>query len=487
MPYIEGDDRNQIILFPESIDDYISIDNPVRIIDIFVEQLDMVELGFKFAIEPRRGRPPYRPQDMLKLYIYGYQNRIRSSRRLEHEARRNLEVIWLLRRLTPDFKTIADFRKNNKKVLKEVFRAFNNLCSEWDMFGKELVAIDSSKFKASNSKKKNFNQKKIDRYLRNVNKKINDYLKQLDDSDEEESCDRQPDAEEIKKRIEQLRKRKEVYENHKKALEETGENEISTTDPDAKLMSSSNFGVDVGYNVQTSVDAKEKRILDFEVTNQPNDLKQLGDMAKRAKELSDVEQLEVVADKGYYNAKELKECVKYGITPYVAKQTYSNGTGVRDYYADRFRYDKEKDVYICPAGKILYRARTRRNSEQGVIGYDYRNYKACSKCPFKEKCTRSKRGRTIYRHVDQDFLDGIDLRTEANIEKYKLRQMIVEHPFGTIKRSWQSGYFLTRGKRAVTAEMSLTYLAYNLRRAINILGTEEILRKLKERRKPVLV
>lgn len=487
MPYIEGDDRNQITLFPECIDDYIASSNPVRVIDVFVEQLDLVELGFKFAIEPRRGRPPYRPQDMLKLYLYGYLNKVRSSRRLEHEARRNLEVIWLLRRLTPDFKTIADFRKDNKKALKEVFRAFNNLCSQWDMFGKELVAIDSSKFKASNSKKKNFNQKKIDRYLKNVNKKINDYLKQLDDSDEEESCDRQPDAEEIKKRIEQLRERKEVYENYKKTLEETDENEISITDPDAKLMSSSNFGVDVGYNVQTSVDAKEKLILDFEVTTQPNDLGQLGDMAKRAKELSDVEQLEVVADKGYYNTKELKECVKNGITPYVAKQTYSNGTGDKDFYADKFKYDKENDFYICPAGEILRRGRTRRNRKQGVIGYDYRNYEACRNCPFKDKCTRSKRGRTIFRHVDQGFLDSIDLQTEANIEKYKLRQMIVEHPFGTIKRSWQSYYFLTRGKKAVTAEVALTYLAYNLRRAINILGTEEILRRLKERRKPVLV
>ena len=487
MPYIEGDDRSQIILFPECIDDYIANNNAVRVIDEFVEQLDMVKLGFKFSIEPTRGRPPYRPQDMLKLYIYGYLNRVRSSRRLEHETHRNLEVIWLLRRLTPDFKTIADFRKDHKKILKMVFREFNNLCSQWGMFGKELVAIDSSKFKASNSKKRNYTRKKVERFLENVNKNIDKFLKQLEYNDEEEDCDRSLDEEEIQKRIDQLRKRKETYESYKETMEETGENEISLTDPDSRLMNSSNFGVDVGYNVQTSVDAKEKLILDFEVTTQPNDLGQLGDMAKRAKELSDVKQLEVVADKGYYNAKELKECVKYGITPYVAKQTYSNGTGVRDYYADKFRYDKEEDVYICPAGEILYRARTRRSSKQGVVGYDYRNYEACSKCPFKEMCTRSKKGRTICRHVDQDFLDSIDLQTEANIEKYKLRQMIVEHPFGTVKRSWQSYYFLTRGKRAVTAEVSLTYLAYNLRRAINILGTDEILRRLKERRKPVLV
>lgn len=487
MPYVEGDDRNQIILFPESIDDYIDSNNPVRVVDEFVEQLNMVGLGFKFAVRPLIGRPPYRPQDMLKLYLYGYLNRIRSSRRLEHETRRNLEVIWLLKRLTPDFKTIADFRKDNKGALKGVFREFNRLCNQWDMFGKELVAIDSSKFKASNSKKKNFSKKKVDRNLERLDKKINDYLRELDDSDEAESCDRQPDAGEIQERIAALRKRKETYEYYKKTLEESGENEISTTDPDARLMSSNNFGLDIGYNVQTSVDAKHKLILDFEATTQPNDMGQLGDMAIRAKEHLKAENIEVVADKGYYEAKGLKECVENGITPYVAKQTYSNMTGDKDFYPDKFEYDKENDVYICPAGKVLHRARTRRDRERGVTGYDYRNYDACSDCLLRTRCTRSKKGRSIFRHADQDFLDAINLQTEANIEKYKLRQMIVEHPFGTIKRSWQAYYFLTRGREAVTAEVAITYLAYNLRRVINILGAEEMMRRLKERRKPVLV
>ena len=446
MPYIEGEDRNQLILFPASIEDYIAEDNPVRVIEAYVEQLDMAGLGFKFAECPRTGRPPYRPQDLLKLYIYGYLNRILSSRRLEHETERNIELIWLLSKLSPDFKTIADFRKNNKQALKKVYRDFNELCKEWSLFGKELVAVDSSKFKASNSKRNNFSKKKLARQQKYLEEKIEQYLEELDKHDEAESTDRQPAAKEIKERIKELQERKQKYERYQKDLEEKGENEISTVDPDARLMSSNNNGVDVAYNVQTTVDAKHKLVADFEVTNHPNDLGQLSKMVLSAKDIFGVDGLEALADKGYYHADDLKICVENGITPYVSKQNYSSGTGERDFYPDRFRYDKEKAVYICPAGEELSYSRTRRTKDKQVLGYDYNNHRACMNCSYKSRCTKSAKGRSIFRHVDQDFLDSINAQTAANKEKYRLRALIVEHPFGTLKRNWNAYYFLKRLK-----------------------------------------
>lgn len=485
MGYIEGHDRNQIIM--ASLDEYISDDNPVRVIDAYVDALDIEKLGFQRATPPVTGRPPYSPRDMLKLYIYGYLNGLRSSRKLEKEAERNMEVIWLLNNLRPDFKTIADFRKNNKEALKAVFRDFANLCDEWGLFGKGLVAVDGSKFRASNSKRNNYNAKKLVKHIKYIDEKIENYMLELEESDSTETCDRKPDAEEIKKRLKQLKKRKEKYEGFKDYLEKTGERELSTTDPDARLMCNNNNNVDVSYNVQTTVDAKHKLILDFKVTQKPNDLGELDNMALRAKKLFNGKEFEILADKGYYKAEDLKKCVENGITPYVSRQTYSNGTGDRDFYGDRFKYDKDKNVYICPADNELFYAKDRKEKGKGVIGHEYRNYEACKNCEFKDRCTKSKNGRSIFRHIDQDFLDTIDHQTELNMEKYKLRQMIVEHPFGTVKRSWGAYYFLTRRKASVTAEISLSFLAYNLKRVMNILGNDEMIRRLKERMRPVLV
>lgn len=486
MAYIEGQDRGQTTLFPEKIDDYISDDSTVRVIGEYVEQLDLVKLKFTKATCPKLGRPPYNPKDLLKLYIYGYLNRIRSSRRLEHEAARNIEVIWLLRKLKPDFKTIADFRKDNKKALKAVFREFTRLCDGWDLFGKELVAIDGSKFRACNSKKNNYSDKKLKRQIKYIEEKINKYMQELDDTDMVETCDRKPDAKEISERIKELQERKHKYENYQKELEDTGVNEISTTDPDARLMSNSKNNVDVSYNIQTTVDAKHKLVADFKVTKNPNDLGELDNMSLRAKKLFNVNELEVLADKGYYKIEDLKKCIEHGITPYVAKQAHSNKTGDRDFYPDKFSYDKEKDVYLCPAGKELTHGRTRKTKGQ-IIGYDYRNHKACILCSFKERCTKSAKGRSIFRHKDQSFLETFNIQTELNMDKYKQRQMIVEHPFGTIKRGWGAYYFLTKRKASVTAELSLTFLAYNMKRAMNILGTKEIIRRLRERKEAVLV
>ena len=485
MGYIQGEDRNQIVLFPESIDDYISEDNTIRVIDMYIGQLDIDAMGFKRAVSPSIGRPPYDPKDLLKLYLYGYLNRIRSSRRLEHEAIRNVEVIWLLKNLKPDFKTIADFRKDNKKTLKQVFRDFAKLCDEWSLFGKELVAIDGSKFRASNSKRNNYSTKKLDRHLKHIDKKIDHYLDDLDESDIAEAPDRKPDAKEIQEILQQLKERKKKYEQIKSRLQQSGKNEISTTDPDARLMANNNNNVDVSYNIQTTVDAKHKLIADFKITNKPNDLGELDNMALRAKRLFAGKDFEVLADKGYYKAEDLKKCVANGITPYVTKQNYANKTGDKEFYTDKFKYDQERKVYICPEGKELHYHRDRKSRQKGITGHEYNNEKACRECGAKQRCTINKKGRTICRHIDQDFLDTIDLQTVTNMAKYNLRQAIVEHPFGTIKRGWGAYYFLTRRKASVTAEMSLTFLAYNFKRVISVLGTAEMLRRLEVKRKPI--
>lgn len=480
MPYVQGEDRYQQVMFPASIEEYIPEGRQVRVVDAFVNTINTVKCGFKYAIVPQKGRPPYNPKDLIKLYLYGYLNRIRSTRRLEDETLRNVEVMWLLNKLSPDFKTIADFRRGNKKALKKVFRDFNKLCDEWDLFGKEMVAIDGSKFRASNSKRNNFSTKSIDRHKKYLDEKINSYMEELNKNDEDENEDKKHTPEEINQIIQELERRKEEYEAKQKQLEETGESEISTTDPDARRMNSNNNGNDVCYNVQTTVDSKNKLIADFKVTNSPNDLGELDNMALRVKKIFKVKSLVALADKGYYRAKDLKKCVDRGITPYVSKQTFANGTGDRDFYQDRFKYNKISNTYTCPYENELSYVRDKK-SKGKIIGHIYRNFMSCNNCEYKSRCTKCAKGRTITRHVDQDFLDTIDSQTQQNIETYKQRQMIVEHPFGTVKRTHGAYYFLTRRKPSVTTEIALSYLAYNFKRVINILGTTEILRRLKER------
>lgn len=476
MGYITGEDRGQINLLPNSIDEYITNENPVRVIDAFVESLDMESMEFVRATPKNTGRPGYNPKDLLKLYIYGYMNRIRSSRRLETEAARNLEIIWLLNSLKPDFKTIADFRKDNKTAIKQVFKQFNLLCNDWNLFGKELVAIDGSKFKADNSKKKNFNKQKLDRHLKYIDEKISEYINDLEQNDEKESSDRKPTAEEIKERIEELKNRKNKYETYKEIIKEEKISEISEIDSDARLMSNNNR-IEPCYNVQSTVDSKNKLIIDFEVTKNPSDQGQLAKMSIRAKEILEVDKLEVLADKGYYKGTDIVNCIDNNITPYVSKQTISNSTGDTNFYPDKFKYNKEKDEYICPTGQSLKYSRnsTAGNKEKYRV---YSNFNACSICEYKDKCTTAKRGREINRWINQDLLDEIDHNTKENKEKYKQRQMIVEHPFGTIKRGLDFYYFLTRGSESVSTEMSMICTSYNLKRVINIMGVQEILKRL---------
>ena len=476
MTYVKGEDRNQITLFPEAIDDYITEDNPVRVIEAFVNSLDMQKLGFQKAEPKNIGRPAYDPRDLLKLYLYGYLNRVRSSRRLEAEAGRNLELLWLLRKLKPDFKTIADFRKDNSKALKGVFKQFTLLCKDWDLYGKEVIAVDGSKFRASNSKRNNFNQKKIQRHLKYIDEKINHYLNELDSNDKDEAEIHVPSAEEIKQRIEELNSRKEKYLAMQQQMDETGAAEVSTTDPDARLMAVNNNGIEVSYNVQTAVDQKHKLVVDSEVTNNPADQGQLSTIAKQAKETLGVKEIKVLADKGYYSTNDLVECETNHIETYVPRQKYTGNIANPDFQVDKFQYDQEQDVYLCPGGQVLYPSRVREVN--GVKYQDYKNYRACRDCSLKEQCTKAQKGRTISRNLHQVLMDEIDQRTRENQQLYRQRQMIVEHPFGTIKRTWGYSYFLTRGLDSVSAENKLHMLAYNLRRIINILGVEEMVKRL---------
>ena len=481
MAFIEGMDREQAQMFPEYIDDYVSEDNPVRVIDVFVESLNMRDMGFTKSTTKRCGAPSYNPKDILKLYIYGYLNGIRTSRKLESATHRNIEVIWLMKKLQPDFKTIADFRKENRKQIKKVFKEFNLLCKDWGLYGGELVAVDGTKFRADNSKRNNFNKKKIDRQLKYIEEKTEDYLKALEESDSEQEVKPQYTIEEIKEKIKTLNERKDFYEELEQKLKNGEENEISTTDPDARMMDNKKNGLEVNYNVQIAVDEKNKLILATEVTNKPADQGHLNDMAQKAKSVlgkDEKEKLEVVADKGYYQGEDLKECDENGTITYVTHQLYSNATGNPEYYSNKFKYNPKEDIYICPEGQKLFRTKHKKKEPDRIR---YKNFRACKNCPNKDKCTKSSNGRIINRSKHQDFLDIVDARTLSNMDKYLKRQMIVEHPFGTVKRAMNAGYFLTRGLESVNAEANLTFLAYNLKRVISILGVKEIVKRIDAR------
>lgn len=471
MSFIKGTPRSNVLLFPEALDDYVTDDNPVRFIDAFVDNLDLQQMGFSRTTPAHTGRPAYSPADLLKLYIYGYINRLRSSRLLERECSRNLELLWLMRKLAPDFKTIADFRKDNAGAIKKVCRQFTLLCKRLELFGGELIAIDGSKFKAQNNKKRNFTAEKLDKTIKEIDAKIKDYLDQLDEADQEEGEVKTPSAEQLKEKIEQLRNRKLNYEQVETQLKGSGETQISLTDADSRAMKVGQ-GSDVCYNVQTVVEAKHKLIVEHEVTNEPTDHRQLSKMAIRTKQILEVEKLEVVADRGYYDGAEVKKCGEAGITVYVAKQQTSANEKHGLYTKEDFTYNSARDCYECPAGKELgYRYDTVE------LGRHIRYYstKECRTCEIKGKCTRNKRGRRITRWVDEAILEDMSERVKNNPEKMKKRKELAEHPFGTMKRGMNSGYFLMRGIKKVAAEMSLTVLAYNIRRVINILGVGKML------------
>ena len=476
MDYIEGSNRDQLTLFPQSLDEYVSEDNPVRFIDAFVENLDLIDLDFKHSLLKETGRPPYHPAVLLKLYIYGYLNRIRSSRRLEQESHRNLEVIWLTGKLMPDHKTIANFRRDNRAAIREVCRSFTRFCRELDLFSGELVAIDGSKFKAVNNKGRNFTDRRLKKSIKDIEKKIDAYLDELDENDAMEPEEHKPSAEELKQKIRRLKERMKKYKELKKKMEDSGETQISLTDPDSRSMPlAGGPRTQVAYNVQISVDEKHKLILDHEVTNDVTDRNLLSQMATHAKEALGMDELEVLADMGYYDGQQVKDCLEEGITPFIPKADTSANKKLGLFSKSDFNYDPEQDCYWCPAGqRLTFRFQTTEKDRD--IKYYASN--ACSQCPIKTQCTRSKDGRRITRWVEEDLLDEMEKRVQENPEKVKLRKQLAEHPFGTIKHHWDQGHFLTRKLPNVRAEMSLTILAYNIKRTIKILGVQNMMEAL---------
>jgi transposase len=476
MNYIAGSDRGEALLLPEVLDDYIAPENPVRFIDAFVGQLDLSKAGFANAQLKETGRPPYDPGDLLRLYLYGYLNRVRSSRGLEREAARNLEVIWLMRKLRPDFKTIADFRRDNGPAIKAVGREFILLCRKLELFGGELVAIDSTKIKGQNAKGRNYSAAKLKALLAETEKKVSAYLKELDqgDAQEEEAKQIAPprlSAGELKEKIAQLTERKKELQSLAQALEQSGASQVSLTDPDSRAMSMGR-GSTIGYNVQAAVDARHSLIVETQVTNTTSDLGALGIMAIKTQEALEAKNLRVVADKGYYNGKEVLVCDTIGVTAYVAKPLTSANTARGLYGKESFKYDARENCYICPAGqKLTYRFAT---NEKGRAIYYYRA-SGCKSCPLKIKCTRNKENRTITRLAAEEVQEKMAERVAAHPQIMRRRKAIIEHCFGTIKRSLGYDYFLCRGMAHVATEVNLTVLAYNLKRACNLVGVKNLI------------
>ena len=474
--HVTGNHRKQTVLFPDMLDDSIDKENPVRFIDAFVESLKMEKLCFKHSIPSDTGRPSYDPSDLLKLYVYGYLNQIRSSRKLERECHRNLEVMWLMKKLAPDHKTIADFRKDNVDCIKPVFKEFVYLCRNLDLYGAQLVAIDGTKFKAVNSKSNNLNEKTVALRLKQTEEKIAEYLKEMDkndtaDSDEDESVK----VDRLNEKIGKLEEEKQRYEQIQGQMKATGQREVSLVDPDSRLMRVDSQRLEVGYNIQTSVDAKRHLIVDFDVINNSTDHHQLTKDAKAAKQMLEVDQLDVVSDKGFYVEKDLRDCEAEDIRvfmpiPAVVNPHMRFGVPEPEFYTDLFAYDSVRDVYTCPAGWEM--GFWKRSSKGKDVGGRLYRTRSCFSCSLRERCTRNKRGRIIYRSEYEDSVERLRARLETSEgkEKLRLRRELVEHPFGTMKRAFNQGYLLLKGLRKVKGEVGFTMLAYNMRRAINILG-----------------
>lgn len=472
MSYVEGESREQRVLFPEALEDYITEDNVVRFIDAFVDGLAMEELGFDRTVPKETGRPPYDPRDLLKLYIYGYLNRIRTGRTLERECHRNVELMWLMRKLRPDFKTITDFRKDNRQAFRGVFRQFVMLCKGLGLVGGELVAVDGSKFKAVNSGQRNFNRNKLERRLKELDQKVERYLDQLDRSDG--SANDPVVDKDLKHKIEALKERKGRYEELLKELNQSGQRQVSLTDPDSRAMGLTPRG-EVSYNVQTAVDQKHHLIVDQEVTNEVLDNHQLFTMAQKTRQMLGQNELRVVADMGYYNHQELKKCEEAGITTYVCKPLVSKNTARGLFGKEKFVYEADPDCYRCPAGERLdFRFQTEERNQR----FRYYWTTACPSCALKSQCTSDPRFHRIQRWEHEAILERLEQRVKANPLLLKLRQQLVEHPFGTIKFWNDQRHFLMRGLEKVKAEFSLSTLAYNMKRALNIVGVKGLLAAL---------
>lgn len=470
MNHRTGLDRGQTLLFPERLEDYIAAENPVRFLDAFVASLDLHTLGFARARCADTGRPPYDPAVLLKLYLYGYLHRVRSSRLLEAECHRNVEVIWLLGKLTPDFKTIADFRKDNLKPLQGVARQFTLLCRKLELFGGELLAIDGSKFRAVNARDQNFSAPKLQELLAHTDARLAEYFNTLDQADAAAPDSPPLDVAALQAKIAALQERRDWHAELLSQLD-VEEKQISVTDADTRRMPVAQGNV-VGYNAQLAVDAKHKLIAADEVTNEGNDYRQLADVALSARANLQIEHAEVLADKGYYNAAEVSRCVAAGLAPLIPKADTSANTKLGLYGKSQFRYEPEQDQYVCPAGGALtYRFST------WELGRELKYYRArgCQGCALKPQCTRNRHNRTITREANEHLMEQMAERLKARPERYALRKQLAEHPFGTIKRWFGYTHFTLKGLTKVRTEWSLITLAYNLKRVSNLVSFEKLM------------
>ena len=475
--HVAGLNRDQTLIFPDTLEEYVDKENPVRFIDAFIDSLNLEKLGFTHSIPNELGRPSYNPSDLLKLYIYGYLNQVRTSRKLQRECHRNVEAMWLMKKLAPDFKTIADFRKDNVDCIKGVFREFVKFCMSLDLYGAKLIAIDGVKLKAVNSLDRNFNQKTLTYRLKIIDERVSKYLGEMEALDREE--EKAEAARELEEKLKNIMRRKEEYTELLRKLKESNLNEVSLTDPESRLMK--NRGkIEPCYNSHVAVDDKNHLIVDYNVTNAPADNCPLSSIAKGAKETLGVERLDAVSDKGFFNFMEIKECVDNGITPYVPEQNrwgagWVKKTGIptREFSSDKFVYDKGTDTFLCPAGKRLEFSYLDHAHEKRMRVY---RTDACFSCDFfLTKCTRYKRGRTVWRWEHAEVVEEMKKRMRLEPWKLQARKNIVEHPFGTIKRAFNQGYLLLKGLRKTAGEVGFTMLAYNMRRVLNILGPKGIL------------
>jgi transposase len=474
--FIEGEERTQSVLFPDRLEDWVAEDNPVRVIDVFVDEMDLGVLGFERTVPAATGRPGYHPGTLLKIYIYGYLNRVQSSRRLEREAQRNVELIWLTKRLMPDFKTLADFRRDNGPAIRKVCARFVMLCRKMNLFTEAMVAIDGSKFKAVNTRDKNFTRHKIKVRLEHLEASIGQYLNELDRADREPASVLGSRVLHLQDKIAAVKAEMRKIGEIERELEKAPDQQVSLTDPDARSMNSAGKGTGiVGYNVQTAVDTKNHMIVAHEVTNVGHDRNALTEMAKQARYATWQPEMTVLADRGYFNGPEILKCDQAGFIPMVPKPLTSGAKAQGRFDKRDFVYDAKRDEYRCPAGKRAIYRFTR--DEDGMRIHRYWS-SDCRTCKIKEQCTPANE-RKISRWEHEGVLEAMQRRLEATPEASKWRRRTVEHTFGTLKAWMGATHFLTKTLPRVRTEMSLHVLAYNMKRAMAILGVQGLIQAMR--------
>lgn len=474
--FVEGEPREQLSMLPASLDEYVHDENPVRVVDAFIEELDLAAMGFDGVQPAATGRPAYHPSTLLKIYLYGYLNRIQSSRRLEREANRNVELMWLTGRLAPDFKTIADFRKDNGPAIQTACTQFIAICSELGLFAHAVAAIDGAKFKAVNSRDRNFTRGKLKRRLEQIAASIERYLQSLDAADLQEGERAEAKAARLKDKIAAMRTRLSELQQLEAQVQEAPDQQISLTDPDARAMATNMRGAGVvGYNVQAAVDTEHHLIVAHEVTNVVIDRTLLAPMAQKAKDAMGVEKLQALADRGYFSGEQILACEGIGVTPLVPKPLTSNAKAAGRFGKDEFVYLSDQNAYRCPAGEILpYRFTA---IENGLNQHLYWTTK-CAACPLKPQCTTGKE-RRVRRWENEHVVDANQQRLERMPDAMNIRRRTVEHPFGTLKAWMGHTHFLTRGLEKVKTEMSLCVLAYNMKRMIALMGVGPLIETIR--------